>query len=314
MQSSSSSLPDASWCAHGFSPRKLLFASRFLGKPVLPAWLRPDRNVLVWGLRPAPARHNRITRVEDGFIRSSGLGVHWATPCSWVFDDLGMHYDPTRVSRVERLLCTSVWTPQQLARSEALLNRIRTREVSKYGLAAHQRWRPQCQDRPLVVAIGQVAGDAALHYASPHCPDNLTLLRRVRQLQPLAYLVYKPHPDTIYGGRQGGDQGASALCDEVVTDAGLDDIFRHANEVHVMSSLAGLEALIRGKRVICHGMPFYAGWGLTTDQTECSRRQRRLTLAQLAHAALIDYPIYWTPRQCHRASVEDVIDHLYGRT
>ena len=32
-----------------------------------------------------------------------------------------------------------------------------------------------------------------------------------------------------------------------------------------MTSLTGFDALLRGKRVVTHGLPFYAGWGLTTD-------------------------------------------------
>jgi capsular polysaccharide export protein len=39
-----------------------------------------------------------------------------------------------------------------------------------------------------------------------------------------------------------------------------------ADELHVNSSLAGFEALLRGKPVTVHGVPFYAGWGLTTDR------------------------------------------------
>ena len=37
------------------------------------------------------------------------------------------------------------------------------------------------------------------------------------------------------------------------------------DEVHVNSSLAGFEALLRGTKVSTYGVPFYAGWGLTED-------------------------------------------------
>lgn len=62
-----------------------------------------------------------------------------------------------------------------------------------------------------------------------------------------------------------------------------------------MTSLAGFEALLRGKPVTTYGMPFYAGWGLTTDHCHCPRRTRRLTLAQLVAGTLILYPRYVNP-------------------
>ena len=64
-----------------------------------------------------------------------------------------------------------------------------------------------------------------------------------------------------------------------------------------MTSLTGFDALLRGKKVVTYGQPFYAGWGLTEDRaknaTAFERRQRRLTLDELVAGALLHYPIYW---------------------
>ncbi|MCK7513769.1 MAG: hypothetical protein MZV70_63660 [Desulfobacterales bacterium] len=46
------------------------------------------------------------------------------------------------------------------------------------------------------------------------------------------------------------------------------------DEVHTLTSLAGFEALLRGKRVVAYGQPFYAGWGLTTDFLPPRARRR----------------------------------------
>ena len=62
--------------------------------------------------------------------------------------------------------------------------------------------------------------------------------------------------------------------------------------LHVLTSLAGFEALLRGVEVHCWGLPFYAGWGLTQDQLDCPRRGRSLPLEALVHGTLIDYPRY----------------------
>ena len=64
-----------------------------------------------------------------------------------------------------------------------------------------------------------------------------------------------------------------------------------------MTSLTGFDALLRGKRVVVYGQPFYAGWGLTEDIVQdgaaLARRQRRLSLDELVAASLLRYPIYW---------------------
>ena len=62
-----------------------------------------------------------------------------------------------------------------------------------------------------------------------------------------------------------------------------------------MTSLSGFDALLRGKRVVVYGRPFYAGWGLTEDRLSIPRRQRQLTLDALVAGALLRYPIYWDP-------------------
>eukprot|EP01037_Dinobryon_pediforme_P023300 gene23300-24702_t len=66
--------------------------------------------------------------------------------------------------------------------------------------------------------------------------------------------------------------------------------------VHILTSLTGFEALLRGRAVTCHGVPFYAGWGLTRDLAPTpERRRRRLSVAELVAAVLIVYPRYLDP-------------------
>src|SRR3546814_1728769 len=74
------------------------------------------------------------------------------------------------------------------------------------------------------------------------------------------------------------------------------ELVQAVDEVHVLSSLTGFEALMRGRPVTVHGMPFYAGWGLTRDLAAANgRRGRRLSLDQLVAGALILYPRYLDP-------------------
>jgi capsular polysaccharide export protein len=80
--------------------------------------------------------------------------------------------------------------------------------------------------------------------------------------------------------------------------------------VHVLTSLAGFEALLRGREVYTWGLPFYAGWGLTHDRLSCARRNRNLTLDELVHASLIAYPRYVSRRSGLFMDAEEAIEEL----
>jgi capsular polysaccharide export protein len=93
--------------------------------------------------------------------------------------------------------------------------------------------------------------------------------------------------------RQGeGEDDAAHWCDEVLVDVSMGELLPQVDEVHTLTSLAGFEALLRGKRVVCYGQPFYAGWGLTEDRLPVARRNRQLTLDELVAGALFAYPTY----------------------
>jgi len=74
--------------------------------------------------------------------------------------------------------------------------------------------------------------------------------------------------------------------------------------------LLGFEALLRGLPVACHGLPFYAGWGLTEDLAPCARRGRRLELDALVAGVLLLYPHYVDPRSGRPCTPEWLLEHL----
>ena len=146
------------------------------------------------------------------------------------------------------------------------------------------------------MVVGQVETDASIQFGSPDVKTNIGLLRRVRQENPTAYIVYKPHPDVLAGLRnQGKGEDASLdLADEILTSqVSINGLLSQVDELHTMTSLMGFEALIRGMRVVCHGLPFYAGWGLTDDRLPCERRSRQVSIDELVFGVLISYPRYF---------------------
>lgn len=256
--------------------------------------------LIVWGMRDAGLTLPDgvgVLRIEDGFIRSVGLGADLIQPVSWVVDDLGIYYDATRSSRLERILADTAFDDAALQRAAILRERIVASRLTKYNVGAGS-WRRPDNGRRVVLVPGQVETDASIAYGAPEgvCAvrRNMDLLRAVREANPDAWVVYKPHPDVLAGLRIKGVDEDAALrwCDEQVIDASMGEMLDGVDEVHVITSLAGFEALLRGKRVTCYGQPFYAGWGLTTDVVPIFRRNRKLALDELVAGSLIEYPKY----------------------
>lgn len=269
--------------------------------------------VLVWGTKPIHGLpRNCITiRLEDGFLRSVGLGAEFARPLSWVADFDHLYFDAEGPSRLETLLNTHAFSQEQRERAQNLLQKIQESGITKYNTGQSGWQRPEGKEQVILVP-GQVESDASIRFGSPQTKSNISLLKQVREANPDAWIIYKPHPDVVAGARKAGENEASAhfWCDEVVTQAGMDTLLVKVDEVHTMTSLTGFEALIRNKCVTCYGLPFYAGWGLTTDELTCDRRQRNLELTELAFAVLIQYPFYVSRITGNYASPEQILHEL----
>lgn len=274
--------------------------------------------VLVWGAGEGTVSDGSdpgrgIIHVEDGFLRSVGLGADVVRPLSWVLDRQGIYYDATRPSDLEHLLQTGHFEEERLSRAEALRQRIVAEGLTKYNVGTGGWSRPAtATDQKVILVPGQVESDASIALGATAIRKNIDLLRMVRGLCPDAYVVYKPHPDVVAGLRGKGEKedGAIRWCDEVVTDCPMDALLDAVDEVHVITSLAGFEALLRDKKVVTYGQPFYAGWGLTEDHGPLPRRTRRLSLDELVAGALIQYPIYISRNRGGYATPEQVLDEL----
>ncbi|RME18546.1 MAG: capsular polysaccharide biosynthesis protein, partial [Alphaproteobacteria bacterium] len=94
------------------SERRMLFRE---GPAAVKVARATGRRLMVWAGHEASLGDTGaepVLRVEDGFLRSRGLGAALTPPLSLVLDDLGIYYDPTRESRLERLIAASVRLPE----------------------------------------------------------------------------------------------------------------------------------------------------------------------------------------------------------
>ncbi|WP_068110274.1 capsular polysaccharide biosynthesis protein [Tropicimonas marinistellae] len=293
------------------NPSRAVEVARDTGRPLL-AWAS--------GLEPetedAAARAGlSLRRVEDGFLRSRGLGAELIPPLSLVSDDRGIYYDPTRESRLEAEISrAATFPPEALARAERLIAALRASGVTKYNVG--NVTLPSLPEGRRILVPGQVEDDASITLGCGEIRTNLGLLGAARAANPDATILYKPHPDVEAGLRPGAVPQAEveALADMVVTGAHPAVLLEAVDAVWTLTSLLGFEALLRGRPVTCLGAPFYAGWGLTDDLGPVpARRQARPSLAALVHAALIAYPRYRDPVSGLPCPVEVALERLeYG--
>ena len=294
-----------SYTAYGFSPWKKKFIAAYFAFPQLKLkfqrYFKPEKNahILAWGKKAKQLKdlhYKQVTTVEDGFIRSVGLGAKLIRPCSLVFDHIGIYYDATQPSRIEQLLNQTELNPPQIQRAQHLQKLLIDLNISKYNVG-ESRPLKRPQHSRVVLVVGQVEDDMSIQLGGIGIKTNLDLLKQVRENHPDSYIIYKPHPDVQTGLRVGkiSEQDMSRYADQVELDTSILECFEICDEVHTITSLSGFEALIRGLKVYCYGLPFYAGWGLTQDICSSPRRNRHITLETLLYVTLVTYPTYNLP-------------------
>lgn len=291
------------------------------GDRALAAAARGGGALAVWPSRVSPAlldkarrKGVKLVRVEDGFVRSVGLGSNLVPPLSVIVDWQGIHYDPSRPSDLENILAQSEFSPALRERAARLRATIVAAGISKYAAPAARTGLAHT-DTPkapaphpvparsagagkVVLVPGQVEDDLSVLAGGGGLASNLELLRRTRALEPEAEIWWRPHPDVDAGHRKGAIPDADALlhADRIVREGTMSELLDQVDGLHTITSLSGFEALLRGREVTCHGTPFYAGWGLTRDLGEVpARRSRALTLDELVAGVLLLYPRYLDP-------------------
>lgn len=236
-----------------------------------------------------------VNIVEDGFIRSIGLGSNLTKAYSLVVDDIGIYFDPRTPSRLEYILKNTDFNDELIQEAKEIRQLILDNSFSKYNCLKHKELPKREQKTILIPA--QVEDDASIKCGGLGY-DSLKLIKQVRAENPEAYIIYKVHPDVVAGNRKGLKDEKIILkyCDEIITNISIDSCIKACDEVHTITSTAGYDALIRDKVVVTYGAPFYAGWGLTIDKNITPeilyRRNRKLNINELIAGIIILYPKY----------------------
>ncbi|EAI5630370.1 capsular polysaccharide biosynthesis protein [Campylobacter lari] len=277
------------------------------------AKLNSEDKIFIWGKKYdktllAKDFSNEIFLVEDGFLRSVFLGSDLTRPFSLIVDSKGLYVDPSKPSDLEDILQNYVFDENLKQRAKKLISTITQNKFSKYNGLKHEKLNFNTNKKVILIPA-QVEDDASMILGGAGF-NTLKLLQSVRKVNENAFIVFKPHPDVLSGNRKGLKDKSIILkyCDEIIEDVSIDSAINACDEVHTITSTSGFDALLRGKKVVVYGKPFYAGWGLTSDLYEIPRRTRVLSLEELVAGILILYPRYIHPKSKILCEVELALD------
>ncbi|ENQ6619316.1 capsular polysaccharide biosynthesis protein [Campylobacter lari] len=275
--------------------------------------LNPEDKIFIWGKKYDKALlakdfKNAIFLVEDGFLRSVFLGSDLTRPFSLIVDSKGLYVDPSKPSDLEDILQNHIFDESLKQRAKKLITTITQNKFSKYNGLKHEKLNFNT-NKKIILIPAQVEDDASMILGGADF-DTLKLLQSIRKANENAFIVFKPHPDVLSGNRKGLKDKNIILkyCDEIIENISIDSAINACDEVHTITSTSGFDALLRGKKVVVYGKPFYAGWGLTSDLHEIPRRTRVLSLEELVAGVLILYPRYIHPKSKNLCEVELALD------
>ncbi len=279
--------------------------------------------ILGFGLGPTGQLGQRVAEhlgmpymsVEYGLISSCHLPSEKQFNFSLILDDLGAFFDTQHRSRLEAILDTGfgVQTSALTKRARAFMDTVLAYDITKYNNSPRMVLPPRSEGKKRILVIDQTSGDLSIKYGQCETYSFQDMLEHA-MARPDAEVFFKPHPETLAGAK-----GANFDIDALRKRTGLTVLEENCNimslmpqvdEVYVMVSGVGFEALMAGKTVRCFGVPFYAGRGLTIDMVEPSRPRRPLSIEELVAGVFLQYHQFYDPDTGVPVSPEACLERL----
>lgn len=307
--------------------KKLKFLGTFLNRNLVNKTrnLKNVEAVICWGFRPTSAKamkyaksHQlRCWQLEDGFLRSyhtSDLSPLLAL----IVDQTGVYYESRRASDLEMTIHdVSIDSMDVMTKVKFSRDAILKFQLSKYNHAPDLNDGViRSDDLASVLVVDQTDGDMSVVCGGASEASFADMLHAALLENPTATIYVKTHPE-VSAGRKGGYLTEIHNSERVVVvrdTVNPIDLIQKMDRVYVVTSQMGFEALMCGKPVVCFGVPWYAGWGVTDDRVIDSpawkRRIKKRTVDELFAAAYLHYTRYLNPFTHERGTIFDVIEWL----
>jgi len=284
----------------------------FFKKATFVGWGRKKSGL--WAEKMAKLTGNSFLLLEDGFIRSFGLGVEGSPSFSMVKDDRGIYYDATAPSKLEHILnhydFKSDSKLMQIAKEARA--KIIEHKISKYNNFKEVDLTYLDNGKAKVLIVAQTYGDSSLEYGLGNTFSTKTMIDDALTYNPDAEVYVKIHPDVLSGKKHSDikPQEIPKACQILEGNANPIELMAYFDKVYTKTSGMGFEALLLNKEVHCYGMPFYAGWGITTDKQRIDRRTRTLNIDEIFAGTYILYTEYYNPYLKKKTDILETIEYI----
>lgn len=254
--------------------------------------------------------------VEYGLISSMALPSEKQFNFSLILDDTGIFYDTTQPSQIENILYgdESINLQSNLSRATNLIKLAKEYNITKYNNSPDAEISYLDSLTNNILVIDQTENDNSILLGQ--CEEYSFEEMLVDALSKENSNVYlKLHPETVAGAKGGNLTTIEKYLNYpnlhlIDKQCNVLSLIKQVDEVYVMTSGVGLEALILGKPVTCFGFPFYAGWGLTLDKVQAANKRKPLTIEALVYATYFKYTSYFHPETQEPCNAEDVMEWI----
>jgi len=265
----------------------------------------------LWAVKMAKIFNKKFLLLEDGFIRSIGLGVEGSPSFSIVKDDVGIYYDATSPSRLENILNNYDFKADTklMEMAKKAKEKIIKYKISKYNNFKEVDLSFLNNGKNKVLIVAQTYGDSSLEYGLGYKFTTKKMIEDAIKENPNSEIYIKIHPDVL-SGKKKSDIAVADIPKECIVlkeNANPIDLMKYFNKIYTKTSGMGFEALLLNKEVYCYGMPFYAGWGITHDKLKCDRRIRKLSIDEVFAGSYILYTTYYNFYTQKETNIEDII-------
>ena len=291
----------------------LLKSFKYLFKSVIfVGWGRKKSGI--WAVIMAKLSRNRFLLLEDGFIRSIGLGVEGAKSFSIVKDDIGIYYDATAPSRLENILNSYDFKSDRdlMSLAKRAIEKIVEYKISKYNSFKEIDLSVLDTQEDKILIIAQTNNDSSLRYGLAGRFTTKQMIDDAIRDNPYSKIYIKIHPDVICGKKESDIDIKDIPNSCIVLSDNINpiELLGYFSKIYTKTSGMGMEALLLNKEVYCYGMPFYAGWGVTIDRLKIERRKRKLSIDEIFAGAYILYSSYYIDKE---VDIIELIEYIYDR-
>jgi len=286
---------------------KRKFLSLYLDKfSILPPVFNSNFYNAEWGFSSKPST---FYNVEDGFVRSRGLGSSLTPPLSLAIDSGGIYYDHNSDSDLQKILNHYDFSNRVLLRANKIHKSLIEKRLTKYNISDNKQ-SVHIPSTPYVLVPGQIESDKSI-IASGSGFKNYDAVMVAKERYPEHKIVYRPHPDITFNNVVPQDDiSAKELADITTSEGNIIDWIEHSSAVITITSNTGFEALIRGIPVYCLGYPYYFGYGLTESEVSIPSRKRKINLTMLIASVLVLYPTYFNYKKEMFCRIEETLDEI----